>query len=114
MSETVTHLSRRCPRCGRHLPPDAPEGLCAPCLLTAGVETLKVCFEQLYSEGAASGRIMNLGLHPHVIGQPHRIGALREFIDHAAARKDVWFPSREELAAWYLEHSESHIPSRAW
>jgi eukaryotic-like serine/threonine-protein kinase len=40
MSETVTHLSRRCPRCGRPLPPDAPEGLCAPCLLTAGAETL--------------------------------------------------------------------------
>jgi len=81
---------------------------------SSGVETLKVCFEQLYSEGAVSGRIMNIGLHPHVIGQPHRIGALREFIDHAAARKDVWFPTREELAAWYLEHSESHIPSRAW
>ena len=81
---------------------------------SSGVETLKVCFEQLYSEGAASGRIMNIGLHPHVIGQPHRIGALREFIDYAAARKDVWFPTREELAAWYLEHSESHIPSRAW
>jgi peptidoglycan/xylan/chitin deacetylase (PgdA/CDA1 family) len=78
------------------------------------VETLKVCFEQLYSEGAVSGRIMNIGLHPHVIGQPHRIGALREFIDYAAARKDVWFPTREELAAWYLEHSESHIPSRVW
>ncbi len=81
---------------------------------SSGVETLKVCFEQLYSEGASSGRIMNIGLHPHVIGQPHRIGALREFIDYAAARKDVWFPTREELAAWYLEHSESHIPSRAW
>jgi eukaryotic-like serine/threonine-protein kinase len=40
MSETVTHLSRRCPRCGRALPPDAPEGLCASCLLTVGVETL--------------------------------------------------------------------------
>jgi serine/threonine protein kinase len=40
MSETVTHLSRRCPRCGRQLPPDAPEGLCASCLLTAGLETL--------------------------------------------------------------------------
>ena len=40
MSETVTHPSRRCPRCGRQLPPDAPEGLCASCLLTAGVETL--------------------------------------------------------------------------
>ena len=40
MSETVTNLSRRCPRCGRQLPPDAPEGLCASCLLTAGAETL--------------------------------------------------------------------------
>ena len=40
MSETVTHLSRRCPRCGRQLPPDAAEGLCAACLLTAGAETL--------------------------------------------------------------------------
>jgi serine/threonine protein kinase len=40
MSETVTHLSRRCPRCGRQLSPDAPEGLCASCLLTAGMETL--------------------------------------------------------------------------
>src|SRR3954467_3382617 len=36
MSETVA----RCPRCGRQLPPDAPEGLCASCLLTAGTETL--------------------------------------------------------------------------
>jgi hypothetical protein len=40
MSETVTHLSRRCPRCGRQLPPDAPEGLCGSCLLTVGAETL--------------------------------------------------------------------------
>ena len=40
MSETVTHLPHRCPRCGRQLPPDAPEGLCASCLLSAGMETL--------------------------------------------------------------------------
>ena len=40
MSEPETHLSRRCPRCGRELPTDAPEGLCASCLLTVGAETL--------------------------------------------------------------------------
>ena len=40
MSETVTDLARRCPRCGRPTPSDAPEGLCASCLLTAGAETL--------------------------------------------------------------------------
>src|SRR5262245_3871130 len=40
MSETVTNLPRRCSRCGRQLPADAPEGLCASCLLKAGAETL--------------------------------------------------------------------------
>jgi allantoinase len=77
---------------------------------SSGVETLKSCFDQLYAEGAKTGRIMNLGLHPHVIGQPHRIGALREFIAYARSHKDVWFPSREELATWYLDNHASHIP----
>ncbi len=76
---------------------------------SAGGEILRACFEQLYAEGAKTGRIMNVGLHPHVIGQPHRIGALREFVRYAKSRKAVWFPSREELAAWYLENHPSHI-----
>jgi peptidoglycan/xylan/chitin deacetylase (PgdA/CDA1 family) len=77
---------------------------------SSGVETLKACFDQLYLEGAETGRIMNLGLHPHVMGQPHRIGALREFVEYARSRRDVWFPSREELATWYLANHASHIP----
>ena len=51
MAETVTHLSRRCPRCGRQLPPDAPEGLCASCLLAAGVETLTGSYESSAAAG---------------------------------------------------------------
>ena len=78
---------------------------------SAGLETLKLCFDQLYEEGAHTGRIMNVGLHPHVMGQPHRIGALRDFVDYARARAKVWFPSREELATWYLEIHASHIPN---
>jgi peptidoglycan/xylan/chitin deacetylase (PgdA/CDA1 family) len=77
---------------------------------SSGVETLKACFDQLYLEGAKTGRIMNLGLHPHVIGQPHRIGALRDFVEYARSCKDVWSPSREELAIWYLDNHGSHIP----
>jgi hypothetical protein len=38
-----------------------------------GIDMLKLCFDQLHAEGAKTGRIMNVGLHPHVIGQPHRI-----------------------------------------
>jgi peptidoglycan/xylan/chitin deacetylase (PgdA/CDA1 family) len=80
---------------------------------SSGLETLKICFNQLYGESAASGRIMNFGMHPHVMGQPHRIGALREFLDYAKSHDGVWFASREEIAAWYLRNYESHIPGSA-
>ena len=36
----VTRLAGRCPRCGSALAPDAPEGMCAACLLAAANETL--------------------------------------------------------------------------
>src|SRR5512134_1324277 len=78
---------------------------------SGGLETLKLCFDELYKEGARSGRLMNVGLHPHVIGQPHRVGALREFLEYAASRPAVWFPTREEIAAWYLEQYGAQVPS---
>ena len=38
--EDVTSLAGQCPRCGKTLTPDAPEGLCAACLFTAGTGAL--------------------------------------------------------------------------
>lgn len=76
---------------------------------SAGLETLKMCFDELYEESTESGRIMNFGIHPHVMGQPFRVRALREFIEYAAAHKDVWFASREAIASWYLQNHQSHI-----
>ena len=67
----------------------------------------------LYEEGATSGRIMNVGLHPHVSGRAHRIRALREFIQHAQSLPGVWWATREEIADWYLANHESHIPGQA-
>jgi allantoinase len=78
---------------------------------SAGLETLKACFEQLYAESAASGRIMNFGMHPHIMGQPHRAGTLREFTDYAKSHDGVWFASREEITAWYLRKHEAHVPA---
>lgn len=66
----------------------------------------------LYAEGATSGRIMNVGLHPHVSGRAHRVRALREFIKHAKSLPGVWWATREEIAAWYLENHEDHIPGQ--
>ncbi len=65
----------------------------------------------LHAEGATNGRIMNVGLHPHVSGRAYRIRALREFIAHAKGLDGIWWTTREELAAWYLEHHATHIRS---
>ncbi|MBL0923110.1 MAG: polysaccharide deacetylase [Sphingomonadaceae bacterium] len=64
----------------------------------------------LYAEGDKTARIMNVGLHPHVSGRAHRVRALREFIQHAQSLPAVWWPKREEIAAWYRTQAHSHIP----
>ena len=66
----------------------------------------------LYAEGAKSGRIMNVGIHPHVSGRAHRIRALREFIQHAQSLPGVWWATREEIADWYLANHASHFPGQ--
>ena len=40
------------------------------------VQNAKNYFDVLYREGKDSGKIVDLSLHPHIIGQPQRIGAL--------------------------------------
>lgn len=69
----------------------------------------KEAFNELYREGAQSGRLFNIGMHPHVIGQPHRIRAVRDFLQYARRFPDVWWTTREEIASWYLEHHAGHI-----
>jgi peptidoglycan/xylan/chitin deacetylase (PgdA/CDA1 family) len=77
--------------------------------LDQGLSALKEQFDVLYEEGESSMRIMNFGLHPHVIGQPYRIRALGEFLDYVKGFDGVWFPTREEIADWYLENHQDHI-----
>lgn len=77
---------------------------------SAGLEEIKEQFDVLYAESAETGKLMNLGVHPHVIGQPFRIRALRDFIEHAKKHEGVWFATREEIATWYLQNHQSHIP----
>lgn len=74
-----------------------------------GLALLKEQFDVLYAESAASGRTLNFGTHPHVLGHPFRIRALREFIAYARSHDGVWWCTREELAQWYLQHHKEHI-----
>ena len=74
-----------------------------------GLAMLKEQFDVLYAEGAKSGRTLNFGTHPHILGHPFRIRALREFMAYAKSHDGVWWCTREELATWYLQHHKEHI-----
>lgn len=74
-----------------------------------GCAVFREQFDELYREGAESGRLMNIGLHPHVIGQPFRIRALRDFLAYAKGFPDVWWATREAIADWYLANHADHI-----
>jgi len=53
--------------------------------------------------------MMNVGLHPHVIGVPHRIGALKRFLAYARQFDGVWWATREQVADAYRAQHASHI-----
>jgi len=56
----------------------------------------------LYREsGAQGGRIMAISLHPWVIGQPYRIKALEEALQHIMRHRGVWAATGSDiLNAW--------------
>jgi peptidoglycan/xylan/chitin deacetylase (PgdA/CDA1 family) len=60
-------------------------------------------FDVLWREGAESGRVMAIALHPFLMGQPHRIGALERALDYISKFDGVWKATGEEIARHYLE-----------
>jgi allantoinase len=60
----------------------------------------QVCdqFDVLYKESEKQGgRILALSLHPWVIGQPYRIGALERALKHVMGHKGVWVATGSEI-----------------
>jgi len=64
-------------------------------------------FDYLWEEGATHPKMMTIGLHPRLIGQPARAHALREFLRYALDREGVWFARRSDIAEWWLRHYSS-------
>ena len=60
-------------------------------------------FDTLYREGAESGRVMAICLHPFVIGVPHRIGALDSALEYICSHEGVWRATGSEIIDHYLE-----------
>ncbi len=59
-------------------------------------------FDVLYREGAKSGRVMAIALHPYLIGVPHRIGALDKALKYICRHKKVWKATGSEIARHFL------------
>ena len=64
-------------------------------------------FDVLYREGAESGRVMSISVHPFIIGVPHRIWALESGLDYIASHDDVWFATGEEIVDHYLASGDT-------
>ena len=60
-------------------------------------------FDTLYREGAESGRVMAICLHPFVIGVPHRIGALDSALEYICGHEGVWRATGSEIIDHYLD-----------
>jgi peptidoglycan/xylan/chitin deacetylase (PgdA/CDA1 family) len=58
-------------------------------------------FDVLYEDGAKSGRVMSICLHPFLIGQPHRSKYLADALAHIASRQDVWIATGAEILDGY-------------
>jgi putative urate catabolism protein len=64
---------------------------------------LRAAFDQLYAEGVRGApRMMSVGLHARLSGRPGRAHALARFMDHVKAHRDVWVPTRAEIARHWI------------
>ncbi len=67
-------------------------------------QIIKDQFDTLYSEGAESGRVMCISLHPYWIGQPHRVKYLGDALAYIFSHDGVWMATGDEIAEHYITH----------
>ena len=65
-------------------------------------EMCKAQFDQLYKEGAESGRGMCIALHPYLTGQPHRVMYLDEVFSYIMSHEGVWQTTADDIADYYI------------
>ena len=69
---------------------------------------LKSAFDTLYEEGESQPKMMSVGLHCRIIGKPGRFQALKQFVEYAKSKQQVWFCRRADIAQhWYKHHPYS-------
>ena len=69
----------------------------------------KAQFDQLYEEGAESGRVMCIALHPYLIGQAHRVKYLDEILGYIMSHDGVWQTTADEIAEHYIANHYDEV-----
>jgi len=59
----------------------------------------------LYAEGADSGKVMNIAVHPFIMGQPHRIDHLARALDYILAHSGVLCATGADIVAHYRQQT---------
>ncbi len=65
---------------------------------------LSESFAGLYQDGAQTGRLLVLNLHPWLIGQPFRIGFLDAALGDIMRRQGVWAAHGASIVDWFRQH----------
>jgi len=70
-------------------------------------QALRDQFDVLYAEGETSPRVMGVGLHPFLVGQPFRAKYLAEALAYMKEHEGVWFATSDEIADWAFAHGDN-------
>jgi allantoinase len=57
----------------------------------------------MLAESAGSGRVLGIGLHPFLVGQPWRAIHLARALDQLRSREGIWITTSDAVADWFFE-----------
>ena len=67
-------------------------------------------FDQLWLDGATQPRVMTIGLHPFIVGQPLRLKYLRQCLLHIKKRSHTWLTTGSEIYQWMNQKNPLNPP----
>ena len=75
--------------------------------------SLRAAFDVLLAEGATAPKMMSVGLHSRISGQPARAAGLARFLDDVLERGDVWVCRRLDIARHWREQRARRAEDRS-
>lgn len=68
-------------------------------------------FDTLYAEGAEHGKVMNIAVHPFIMGQPHRIEHLANALEYVLGHSGVWCAAGADIIDCYRAQMAPSLPT---